>query len=79
MPAVNESPLSPSRKRKLSPERRRVLLSVRVLPQTMKYLESMGYATPGRALDVLIKAMQHPGVRRMMDAGQMVSIVNLMG
>lgn len=64
-------------KKKLPVERRRVILSVRVLPSTMGYLDKMGYKTVGRALDVLVKAVQHGGVLRMLESKSEFTIVNL--
>ena len=67
----------PSGKQKLPEDRRRVLLSVRVLPATMGYLNSMGYPSNGRALDVLVKAIQHKGIVKMLEAGIPTTITNL--
>lgn len=64
-------------KKKLDANRRRVILSVRVLPETMAYLHGMGYTTIGRALDVLVKAVQHGGITRMIESKSEFSIVNL--
>ena len=64
-------------KKPLPVERRRVILSVRVMPSTMEYLKSMGYNTSGRALDVLIKSVQHGGIREMMSSKAPFNIVNL--
>lgn len=64
-------------KKALPVERRRVILSVRVLPSTMGYLNAMGYRTVGRALDVLVKAVQHGGVMRMIENESEFTIVNL--
>ena len=75
-------PLPPKRfhgKQKLPVDRRRVILSVRVLPSTKEYLEKMNYSTAGRALDVLVKAVQHRGISKMIDSGSEVTIVNLQG
>ena len=66
-------------KKKLPPDRKRVILSVRVLPSTMDYLKQMGYGTTGRAIDVLVKAVQHKGIAKMIDAGSDVTIVNISG
>ncbi len=80
---VNTPPVVPRKKSKgkkpLPVERRRVILSVRVLPDTMKYLQSMGYNTSGRALDVLVKSVQHGGIREMMASKAPFNIVNLVG
>ena len=67
----------PMGKKALPIERRRVILSVRVLPSTMKYLKNMNYRTVGRALDVIVKAIQNKGIVRMIDAGVPVEIVNI--
>lgn len=67
----------PMGKKKLPVERRRVILSVRVLPSTMAYLQKMNYRTVGRALDVIVKAIQHRGIVKMIDAGVPVDIVNI--
>ncbi len=53
-------------KQPLPEARRRVILSSRVMPTTMEYLKSLGYTTPGRALDVLVKSVQHGGIQAMM-------------
>ena len=66
-------------KKTIPEERRRVILSVRVMPSTMQYLKSMGYTTAGRALDVLVKSVQHGGIREMMAAKANFNIVNLVG
>lgn len=80
---VNTPPVVPRKKSKgkqpLPVERRRVILSVRVMPSTMEYLKSMGYNTAGRALDVLVKSVQHGGIREMMASKANFSIVNLVG
>lgn len=73
--AVKKKPMG---KKKLPVERRRVILSVRVLPSTMEYLTKMGYKTVGRALDCLVKAVQHGGIARMLDSQSEVTIVNIM-
>jgi hypothetical protein len=67
----------PMGKKALPIERRRVILSVRVLPSTMEYLKNMNYRTVGRALDIIVKAIQHRGVTKMIDAGIPVDIVNI--
>lgn len=64
-------------KKKLPEDRRRVILSVRVMPATMEYLKNMQYRTAGRALDVLVKAVQHGGIREMLDRKIDFAIVNL--
>lgn len=64
-------------KQKLPENRRRVILSVRVMPTTMEYLEKMGYRTNGRALDVLVKAVQHGGIREMIDRKKDFKIISL--
>lgn len=69
----------PKGKQKLPDERRRVILSVRVLPSTLEYLNSMGYPTSGRALDVLVKSMQHDGIREMLENKSEFSIANIAG
>lgn len=66
-------------KKKLPVERRRVILSVRVLPSTLAYLESMGYRSNGRALDILVKSLQHPGILRMLQAKSEFSVKSLAG
>lgn len=68
----------PMGKKKLPVERRRVILSVRVLPSTMKYLNDMGYKTVGRALDILVAAIQHGGITRMLENKSDVTIVSLL-
>ncbi len=67
----------PMGKKALPVERRRVILSVRVLPSTMSYLQGMGYKTVGRALDILVKAVQHGGIVKMLEAKSEVTIVNI--
>ncbi len=66
-------------KKALTEEQRRVILSVRVQPSTMRYIKSMNYKSAGRALDVLVKAVQHGGIVRMLEARSKFSIVNLAG
>ncbi len=66
-------------KRRLPVERKRVLLAERVLPSTKQYLDGMGYKTKGRALDVLVSAIQHPGIVRMIENNSQFSIINLTG
>lgn len=80
MESVNENIATQHKgKKKLPLDRRRVILSVRVLPSTMEYLKKMGYSSNGRALDVLVKAFQHRGIRDSIDAGTPVDIVNIAG
>ena len=80
---INTPPVVQRKKSKgkqpLPVERRRVILSVRVMPSTMEYLKSMGYASGGRALDVLVKSVQHGGIREMLTSKANFSIVNLAG
>jgi len=81
MSEVNE-PVKQKRtgKQTFPASRRRVILSTRVLPATRKYLEDMHYRTTGRALDVLIKAIQRREIREMMNNPDSdFSIVNLSG
>lgn len=79
MQEVNTALSAHQGKKKLPIDRLRVILSVRVLPSTKEYLESMGYGSNGRALDLLVKAYQHKGIRNALDAGDPVNIVNLIG
>lgn len=65
-------------KKKLPEGKRRVIISVRVLPSTKDYLTKMGYSTEGRALDVLVKAVQHGGIRDMIDKRSEFDIINLL-
>lgn len=80
---VNAPPVVTRKKKKgkqpLPEERRRVILSSRVMPTTMEYLKSLGYTTTGRALDVLVKSVQHGGIREMMKNKSNFTIVNLAG
>ncbi len=80
---VNAPPVVLRKKKKgkhpLPEERRRVILSSRVMPTTMEYLKSLGYTTPGRALDVLVKSMQHSGIREMLKNKSNFNVVNLAG
>lgn len=83
MEEVNESILPPPVKpkhpgrEKLPDDRRRVVLAARVLPETMQYLNSMGYKNTGRAVDVLVKSVIHPGISKMLESGANFEIVNL--
>ena len=64
-------------KKHLPLERKRVALPARVLPSTKLYLESLGHRSVGRALDVLVKAMQHPGIRKMIEAKKDFKTISL--
>ena len=79
MTEVNEAPVKQKRtgKKVFPVSRRRVVLSVRVLPATMDYLKKMNYRTTGRALDVLIKAIQRKEIREMFNCGSAFTIVDL--
>lgn len=39
--------------------KRRTLVSVRVLPETLAHLESMGHENVGRAIDALVAQIKH--------------------
>lgn len=85
MSTVNEETPAPVEKRKgkqkLPIERRRVILSVRVLPSTMEYLESMaaelGVSSTGRAVDTMVQALQGGGIARQLDNNSPIEIVKL--
>lgn len=80
MPKVNSEDqlIKPApRKKPLPAEKRRILLSCRVLPATLEYINSMGSSSSGRALDLLIRSVTHKGVAAMLDAQSKFKVVNL--
>lgn len=67
-------------------ERRRVILTTRVLPATMEYLEGlqaddsgMKCETRGRAIDFLVRAVQHPGILENLHRTGKLQAINLAG
>lgn len=54
-------------KKKLPDERRRIILSTRVLPSTKTFLEGIGEETVGRAIDVIVRAIQRQEVCKLVD------------
>ncbi len=66
-------------KKSLPKDRRRVILSTRVLPSTLEYLNSLNQDTPGRAIDLIVKALQPGAARDMISQGVDFSIVKVAG
>ena len=56
-------------------DRRRVQVCVRVRPETAEYIDKLGFANRGRALDGIIGAIQRPEVMGMVAAGQGLKIL----
>lgn len=64
-------------KHKMSAEKRRQIMSTRVLPSTLIYLNGLSCGTPGRAVDLLVKAMRDGLVQDLLKRGQEFEIVKI--
>lgn len=59
---------------KLSEDRKRAQVCVRVCPDTKRFLEALHFKNIGRAMDALVRAVQRREIREMIDRGEPLKI-----
>ena len=66
-------------KKPLDKERRRVILSARVSPSTLEFIDSLDGENRGRALDVLVDSIKNKTLRALLEAGQIPKVTVIGG
>lgn len=63
----------------MAPARRRVIISTRVMPSTLEYLEQMACDTPGRAIDLIVRSMVDQGIAKLLMTYPAAKLVQITG